>query len=201
MSDLKIYGIAQSRAIRSLWMAEELGLDYEHIKVNFVEDSKKPDFLKINPNGRIPAIDDDGFILWESLAINLYLVKKHGGDLAPHGLTEDALATQWSIWVLTECEKPLLTILTRHPDIAMFPPDEALTSAAKEELDRPFGVLNSFLDGKDWLCGRFTVADLNVASVLAWADIVQLDLSAYPNIRRWLDACLARPALAAAQSK
>ena len=83
----------------------------------------------------------------------------------------------------------------------MFPPDEALTSAAKEELDRPLSVLNAFLEGKDWLCGRFTVTDLNVASVLLWINLVQLDISAYPNVRRWLDACLARPALAAAQAK
>ena len=55
MSQLKIYGIAQSRAIRSLWMAEELGLDYEHIKTHFVEDSKKPEFLKINPEWTYPS--------------------------------------------------------------------------------------------------------------------------------------------------
>ncbi len=201
MSKLKIYGISGSRAIRSLWMAEELGLDYEHVKVNFAEESKTPEYLAVNPNGRIPSLDDDGLILWESLAINLYLAKKEGGDLSPRGLTEDALATQWSIWALTECEKPLLAILLRHPNVAMMEPDEAVTSAAREELDRPFKVLDAFLEKRDYLMGRFTVADLNVASVLMWINMIELDISGYPNIKRWLDTCLSRPAFAAARDK
>ncbi len=201
MSKLKLYGISGSRAIRSLWMAEELGLDYEHVKINFAEESKTPDYLAVNPNGRIPAINDDGLILWESLAINLYLAKKEGGNLAPHGLDEDALATQWSMWVLTECEKPLLTILLRHPAVAMEEPNEALTTAAREELDRPFKVLDAFLEKREFLLGRFTVADLNVASVLMWLDMIEMDISAYPNIRRWLTTCTSRPALATAQDK
>src|SRR5438046_10725585 len=77
MSSLRIYGIARTRAFRALWIAKELGLDYEHIPVEIGEaGARKPDYLAINPNGRLPAIDDDGFVLWESLAITLYLAKK-----------------------------------------------------------------------------------------------------------------------------
>ena len=75
---LKIYGVALSRAGRTLWLAEELGLPYEHVKTTFTGGTRTPEYLKINPNGRIPAIDEDGFTLWESMAINLYLAKKHG---------------------------------------------------------------------------------------------------------------------------
>ena len=76
---LKIYGIARSRAFRTLWMAKELGLDYENVEIDFATgETRAPEYLAINPNGHVPAIDDDGFMLWESMAINLYLAKKHG---------------------------------------------------------------------------------------------------------------------------
>ena len=78
---LKIYGVARSRAFRTLWMAKELGLDYEHIKVDFATgETRAPEHFALNPNGHVPVIDDDGFILWELMAINLYLAKKYGRD-------------------------------------------------------------------------------------------------------------------------
>ena len=79
MSRLRIYGIARTRAFRALWIAEELDLVYEHIPIEIgPAGARKPEYLAINPNGRLPAIDDGGFVLWESLAITLYLAKKHG---------------------------------------------------------------------------------------------------------------------------
>src|SRR6185437_3394897 len=82
---LKIYGVARSRTFRTLWMAKELGLDYEHVKIDFATgDTRTPAHLALNPNGHVPVIDDDGFVLWESMAINLYLAKKYGaGTLYP----------------------------------------------------------------------------------------------------------------------
>ena len=92
MSKLRIYGIARTRAFRALWIAEELGLDYEHVPVEIgAAGARQPDYLAINPNGRLPAIEDDGFILWESLAITLYLAKKHG-RLYPTTLEGEAKA-------------------------------------------------------------------------------------------------------------
>ena len=85
MSGLRIYGIARTRAFRALWVAMELGIDYEHIPLEIGSaGARTPEFLAVNPNGRLPAIDDDGFVLWESLAITLYLAKKHsiGGALS-----------------------------------------------------------------------------------------------------------------------
>ena len=107
MSDLKIYGVPLSRAYRALWMANELGLDYENVPIHFADGSAKtPDYLAVNPNGRIPAIDDNGFKLWESMAINLYLAKKHGSGLLPKTMENEAHAIQWSFWAMTEVEKP-----------------------------------------------------------------------------------------------
>ena len=94
MSDLKIYGVPLSRAYRALWMANELGLDYENVPIHFADGSagRRRNALAVNPNRRIPAIDDNGFKLWESMAINLYLAKKHGSDLLPKTMEDEAQA-------------------------------------------------------------------------------------------------------------
>jgi glutathione S-transferase len=72
---LKLFGQARSRASRSLWMLEEIGIPYEHVPIRPYTESRAPDYLRLNPNGHIPTLDDDGLILWESLAINLYLAR------------------------------------------------------------------------------------------------------------------------------
>ena len=99
MARLKIYGIARTRAFRTLWMAEELGLDYEHIVIETgPAGARQPGYLAVNPNGRLPAIDDDGFIMWESLAINIYLAKKHAaGSLYPATPQGEAKVAQWEL--------------------------------------------------------------------------------------------------------
>src|SRR5262249_6885632 len=105
MSSLRIYRVARTRAFRVLWIAKELELDYEHIPLEIgAAGSGKPDYLAINPNGRLPAIDDGGFTLWESLAITLYLAKKHG-RLYPTTLEGEAKAGQGSLWAVQEGER------------------------------------------------------------------------------------------------
>lgn len=205
MSRLKIYGIPGSRALRTLWLTEELkaevGLDYEVVKTHFLEESKTPEYLAINPNGRVPAMDDDGFILFESLAINLYLAKKHACSLSPKDAQEEGLATQWSMWALTELEDSIIALVVRHPNVAMYPPDEAVESQARTTLERPLKVLDAHLAGRDFIASeRFMVADLNVAGVLSLSAMIEFDLSAYPNVVKWFGACMSRPAVAAAQA-
>jgi len=100
---LTIYGSPRSRTMRVLWMAAELGLDYQHVPLAWDDAAlKQPDFLKINPAGTIPTIVDDGFALWESLAINLYLAKTYGrvgaAPLYPGTVQGEAEAWRWSLW-------------------------------------------------------------------------------------------------------
>jgi glutathione S-transferase len=202
---LKIYGIARSRAFRTLWMAQELGLAYEHVPVDLADGStRRPEFLALNPNGHIPVIDDDGFRLWESMAINLYLAKKHGsgpGGLYPQRLEDEARAWQWSFWGMTEIERPILTALFNR---ALYPEDKRDAKAADEAeraLATPLKVLDGALMPAPYLLGdRFTVADLNVASILSWARPAQIDLSAVPKVAAWLQTCFDRPAARAARA-
>jgi glutathione S-transferase len=198
---LKIYGIARSRAIRTLWMAGELGIAYELIKVDLADGgTRRPEYLAINPNGHIPAIDDDGVRLWESMAINLYLAKKYGqGGFYPASLTDEARAWQWSFWAMTEVERPALALLLNR-----IGPEEERNAAAAKEGERtiaaPLAVLERAVTNMPYLLGdSFTVADLNVASILMWARQARLDFTPFPRAEAWLKRCLDRPAAQAAR--
>ena len=96
---LRIYGSANSRALRVIWMAGELGISYDHQDwLPRAPETKTPEFLALNANARVPTIDDDGFILSESMAINFYLAKKHQSALYPADPKNEALALQCSLW-------------------------------------------------------------------------------------------------------
>ena len=199
---LKIYGVARSRAFRTLWMAKELGLDYEHLKVDFATcETRTPAHLALNPNGHVPVIDDDGFILWESMAINLYLAKKYGRDgFYPARRVDEARAWPWSFWGMTEVERPVLTALFNRAILPEGQRDAAAADAAEKTLAQPLRVLDGALAPAPYLLGQsFTVADLNVASILAWARPAQIDMSAFPKVAEWLRICAERPAARAAR--
>jgi glutathione S-transferase len=194
---LRIYGIARTRAFRALWIAQELGLDYEHIPMEIgLAGARKAEYLAINPNGRLPAIEDGDFVLWESLAITLYLAKKHG-RLYPATLEGEAKAWQWSLWSVQEVDRGV-NIWSLHA--VRLPPedrDPQRHADALGVLAPPFKVLNGALAGSPYLLGNdFTVADLNVAAVISRA--IDMDLSATPHIGDWLRRCLERPAARAA---
>jgi len=199
MSELRIYGIARTRAFRVLWMAEELGLDYDHIPIEIgPAGARKPEYLAINPNGRLPAIDEAGFTLWESLAITLYLAKKHG-RFYPTTLESEARAWQWSLWAVQEVDRGV-NIWSLHA--VRLPPQERdpqRRAEALKVLEAPFKVLDGALAGHPYLLGEeFTVADLNVAAVISRA--IDMDLSATPRLAQWLERCLERPAARAARA-
>ncbi|MVA59601.1 glutathione S-transferase family protein [Agrobacterium vitis] len=198
-----LYGdVSKTRANRCSWMLKELGIEYANEPFSFRPGEAKPaEFLALNPNGKCPTLVDDGFVLFESLAINLYLAKKYGGPLAPQSLEEDALATQWSLWAATEIEKPLLLASALR---YLFEPQsenpEELEIALRK-LSRPWGVLDRHLQERQFILGdRFTVADINVAAVLHFIPIAAIDISFWPAMARWLEACLARPAAVDARS-
>jgi glutathione S-transferase len=200
---IRLYGIGQSRALRCLWALEEIGVPYEHVKTNFTTDAKQPEYLKINPNARIPALVDGELTLFESMAINLYLSRKYGaGTLQPKSQDDDARAVQWSFWVMTEIEPPTMQIFlhTVAAPEAMRKPE--IAKAGHDAIAKPLGVLDAALAGRDHLlAGGFGIADLNVASVMGLLVVARFDFSRFPNVKRWLDASLARPAFARARAK
>ncbi|MCC6472054.1 MAG: glutathione S-transferase family protein [Alphaproteobacteria bacterium] len=196
MADLKIHGIAKSRAIRNIWLAEELGVPYDHVKVGWVDGgTKKPEFLAINPNASVPALEDGKLKLFESLAINLYLAKKHGKGLYPSSLEDEARTWQWTLWVATEVERHIGAYGMHSWGYAPEKRDAKVAAEARKALDKPMAVLDQHLGKQPYLLGQsFTVADLNIAGVFFSPYVMKFDFSPWPNVKAWIDRCFGRKA-------
>lgn len=200
MSGLKIYGSARSRATRVLWLAKELGLEFEHVALAANDPRlKAPEFLKINPSGRIPAIEDDGVALGESLAINLYLARKYGDrakpSLAPSSPADEARILQWTCWAMTDLEGPMGTVYMHRGFLPEDKRDPKAAEAAETQAQRPLAMLDGVLARSAYLLGdKFSVADLNLAGVLSLTRIGAIDMSKFPHIAAWAKRCHDRPA-------
>jgi glutathione S-transferase len=193
---LKIYGIPRSRAIRNVWACEEGGVPYDLVRTQWTDGgTKTPEFLRINPNGAVPALEDDGFTMFESLAMNLYIAKNKAAGLYPQDVRGEALVLQWTLWAATELEPVnggyvMQTVYT--------PPekrDPAAIAAAWAKYDKPLGVLDGHLAGRSHMLGaEFSIADVNVASILLSVWTNKADFSRWPHVSAWLGRCFARPA-------
>lgn len=214
---IKLYGIPQSRTARCLWMLEELGAPYENVPVNFIGEAQQPQYLKINPNGRIPAIDDNGLILFESLAINLHLARKYGAATRfwPASPDDQSRAIQWSIWSMTEVEPAIVKILMNRLFLPEAERREAEAVEGGRALRKALAVLDLSLRGRTRLLGdSFSVADLNAFAVAGSdhhalrtpyldrldpreaARISSPNLDGLPDVAQWMKRCADRPALA-----
>jgi glutathione S-transferase len=205
---LTIHGCHRSRASRNIWLAHELGLEFRQVPVVQAYRLKDPDapdaplhtrsaaFLKVNPNGHIPSIEDGGLVLHESLAINLYLARKHGGPLAPRDVGEEGKMMMWTLWAATEVEPHSIQVLYHRVGKSPEERDEAVALAAINALRAPFAVLDAHLAASDGFVvgARFTVADINLAEVLRYAQPAPGLFDAAPHVKAWLAACQARPA-------
>jgi glutathione S-transferase len=198
---IKVYGVPRSRTQRPLWVLEELGVPYENVKVNFATgDTRKPDYLRVNPNGHIPALQDGDLVLWESLAITLYLARKYDKGLWPRTVEDEGRTYQWSLWAMTELEGPVVTTLVQRLFLPENQRDPKKIADAVEQFKAPLAVLDGALAGRSYLLGdSFTIADLNVASVISWAPLAGLDISSAKNVGPWLKRCTERPAFTRVQ--
>jgi glutathione S-transferase len=160
---ITLYGAAPSRASRSLLALEELGLPYRHVPLQPWSDPADGETLaRINPNARVPVLDDDGLIVWESMAINLYLADRYGGaPLWPQDPRDRAVVYQWSLWGQTEID-----VRARH--VARFGGDAERKQRAEAERLAALSILDRALAGRLYLVGEvFTLADLNLAATLS----------------------------------
>jgi glutathione S-transferase len=193
---IQIYGTPRSSAGRCYLALEECGLSYEVMPLDMSgKEHKSEKFLKLNPNGKVPCIVENGFVLWESAAIVQYLFEKHKPELlgsAPH---EKALIQQWSYWTMTEAQPPLVDILVQKIFVPEDKRDHALIERRQKQLPNIFAVLENELKGKKFLVGnKYSAADLMVGSAINVAFGLQVDLSAYPHIKSWFSELQSRPA-------
>jgi glutathione S-transferase len=190
---LRIYGSARSRGVRTLWVAGELGLQYEHLDyAPRSPQTRTPEYLALNPNARVPTIDDDGFVLSESMAINLYLAKKHG-KLYPTDAKNEALTWQWSLWETDRLDRQLTTYANNALVLPEAQRNPAAAKGAWDEITAALDVLEIALGKTQWLAGsEFSVADLNVAAAMVRA--LGFDIGKWPKVHAWLHKCWDRPA-------
>jgi glutathione S-transferase len=198
---LQIYGNPRSRAMRCLWMLEEMGANYRLIeKSTHSEDLQTAEYLRLNPNARIPTLVDRNVVIWESMAINLYLAQKYEGPM--HCISPEALghAAQWSFWTALEMENLLLELLQHRALLIEFARDPSYAERDELLLKRPLRVLNgsfTWAQISDWRelyrrrsqCGeRFSVGQSRTARSVRTPRSVSL------AGRLLIAACLSAPA-------
>ncbi|MFN3503171.1 glutathione S-transferase family protein [Allorhizobium sp. NPDC080224] len=212
---LKIYGVYKSRATRILWLVEELGMPFELVPViqayklkdpmaaDARLNTRSPEFLAVNPMGSIPTIEDDGLVLNESLAQTLYVAKKQGGTIAPRDLNEEAQMLQWSLFAATSIETEALKISMANVSGKLSTPEgQAEAAEVAKMLARPLGVLEKHFTQHDYAVGgRFTVADINLAEVVRYAQTYQPLFDAHPKTAEWLARVQGRPGFKAMWEK
>jgi glutathione S-transferase len=208
---ITIYGVYRSRASRNYWLANEIGLEIESVPViqayrladplapDAPLNTRSPAFLALSPAGAIPVLKDGDLVLTESLAINLHLARRHGGALGPRDADEDALMQAAALHAATAIEPHSVSILYAFAEgRADTPEGAAEVAACAEKLARPLAMLEAHFAAHDHLIGnRFTVADINLAEILRYAQAHPDLLPAHPAVDRWLKAAQARPAFRA----
>jgi glutathione S-transferase len=199
---LKLYGQYRSRMFRVAWMCKESNIPYEHVNVTInVEGAtcKEPWYVALNPNARVPAIDDDGFVMWESGAINFYLAEKYKSPLWPADPKARGRAYQWAFFIANDVEPHMITVMQHRVLFAPEKRDPAMAEAADAKLQPRLKLLDEFLKGNEFFgIDRWDMADFMVASVCFSFTAMKYDLSRYPRFREWLMASIERPQAKAA---
>ena len=201
---IKIYGSFVSRATRNLWILEELGLEYEHVSLDWgKQENRSAEYLKINPAGKVPALVDGDATMSESLGINLYLAQKYGiGGLWPDSDAGRARCVQWSFWAAAELEPLAYGRIREFLFKKDAERDEAFIVEMAERTGPLLTLLAQTLAESPYLAGdTFTVADMNVACVMEYLDRTQFDLSGWPVVAAWYTSVCGRTANQKIQEK
>ena len=185
MSNLTFYRAPMSTASVTELVLEELGIPHETVTVDIRNGgNKKPEYLEINPNGKVPTIVHDGTTLWESSAITLYLGETFGVDkkLWPAAGTKRGEAMKWVVW----SNVTFADAITRR--------NTKLGENGQRDMERCLDILNDGLEGKTFLLGDYSLVDAHIGSFMGWLRHFQVDLSPWKNVAAWSKRCDERPA-------
>jgi glutathione S-transferase len=199
---IKLYSWPRSSGTRVTWALEELGLPYEYIALDPKKaEHQSAEYRKVNPHGKVPALVDDDEHLFESGAILLHLGSKYGVErnLWPAGKGQvRADAVCWTVWAMTELGPYMMQYLYHGLDtpVSFKPADRSKAAAdySRSQLDRILAALEARLEGREYVLGGFSLADVAAASWLAFGTAFGIDLAPYPRVVAWLKRCLERPA-------
>jgi glutathione S-transferase len=192
---MKLYGFGPTRSLRALWGLKELDVDFEYVSVNLAAgEHRHPDFLRLNPAGKVPVLVDGDLVLTESAAIVLYLAEKYRDKgLIPVDLKKRAEAYRWLMFAVTELEQPLWRI-TRHtfvyPEARRLPDDIVI---AREEFAAMAAILDRHLEGRQFIVGDgITIADCVTAYLIDWANEQHM-IGDFRQLSAYLERMYARP--------
>jgi len=188
-----------STAKRARVMCAEVGEPCECVNVDFVQgDHKKPEFLAKNPNGKVPVMEDGGYVLWESPAMLVYLAGKYPEkNMLPNDNKGRTEALRWMFWNASHFESAVSRVAMEtliKPTMMKQAGDAAAAAAATADVHRFAPVLNGQLEGKQWVVGAtFGIADIALATTVELAQMAGVKLDAYPHITAWFNRVTARP--------
>jgi glutathione S-transferase len=197
MSLVFYYSPMSTASITDL-VLEELGVPCEKIRVDLQKrESHTPEFLKLNPNGKVPLLVHDGTPLWESAALTIYLGETFGVEkkLYPAPGPKRGEAMKWIVWTNVTFGDAVGR-WTRNT-MSWIPAEQHNAKAAevaRKDIDHCLAILDGSLEGKQYLVGDFTVADAHVCSFTDWLRAMKIDMSAYKNVVAWGERCRERPA-------
>ncbi len=191
---ITLYGSANSSAGKCIWLLEELNVPYEQKELDMkAKEQKSAWFLKLNPNGKVPVLVDEEFVLWESFAINQYLADKYKPELLGRSLEDRAKNAQWSWWGSLHVQKYFDTIFYY---VVFNHGTEADALEAGEKVKPFLKVLEEHLSKRDFVVDQeFSLADLNLASIINIGFGLEYDFSPYPSIVSWMGRMKTRPAM------
>ena len=189
---LTVYGTPRSRTSVVLWLLREMGMKYRHVD-SPVRGDKNPEHLAVNPEGTMPTIKDDDFVLTESMAITYYLAKKYGGDMGPRDLQEEAKILRWTTWAVADVDRHVVALVNASGVDEDHPYNAEKFAEASATLQTPLQRFNKKLGDRPFLVGgRLTVADINVAFLLSFLLLLKYDLSDLPNVERFMASMTSR---------
>jgi glutathione S-transferase len=204
---IKFYTIGTGGRLMScvgicLWLLEEINKPYEVIRVNLDKmEHKSKEYLELNPNGKVPTLVDNDFVIWESIAINYYLSRKYYKELLGNSIEENGIIDQWISWIVSEFEPHVVNIF-KH---AMLPPNQknpAYVEMCRLNIMKYSDIFEKVLIGKTYLVSnRFSLADMTASAFFSIHNVLHTDMTLFPNIDRWLKLCLNRQALNRAKQK
>ena len=195
---MKVYYAPNSRAVRIVWLLEELGIDYEVVRFALGDKAMRaPDYLQVHPMGRVPALEDDGVMVFESGAIVEYVLARHGnGRLMPAvESAEYPTYLQWLHYADGMIMPPENTIVVETLFLSEERRNQTNIDRATKLLGRMLTAVDQALEGREFLAGDFSGADIMTGHATIVAGRLGADLSDKPNVQAYVERLQARPGL------
>lgn len=187
---IKLYGSPRTSAGRCFLLLEELEVPYEAIPVDLAKGEQKgPEYLRLNPNAKVPVLVDGDCVLWESCAINYYLAEKYKPELIGLTSAEKAKGMQWNFWMMLELQTPLVEILIQKMFVPEGKKDFKVIEKNSEKIPKLLNILNESLEKSKFLTGnQINLADFNLATIINMSVTLGFNISEYSHLQKWFNA-------------